>query len=252
MKSFWAIIFGCILLSSCSINKDFMFKHDEEFVFDEPVIDSTNKTYTIVPNDVLEFDLYTNEGAVILEFTTSTSSITKIGNSGNIDYVVDAEGYAEFPVIGKTMIAGLTVWELQDLLEEKYAFQFNSPYAQVKVLNRRIVVFNGGGGLGNVIALGNNSVNLIEALALAGGLHIDANATRVKLFRKVNGKQEVYLFDLSTIEGIKYSNMTVLGGDIIYVDSVPSIGKEAVLDVQPYVQLISSIALVYALFTRIF
>lgn len=252
MKSFWTLIIVSLLLSSCSINKDFMFRHDEEFVFDNPIIDSTSTTYTIVPNDVLEFDLYTNNGAVILEFTTSSTSITKIGASGNIEYVVDNEGYTEFPVVGRTYVRGLTVIQLQDLLEQLYSFQFNAPYAKVKVLNRRIVVYNGAGGPGSVVPLGSNTVNLIEALALSGGLSPDANSTRIKLFRKVNGKQEAYIFDLSTIEGIRYSNFTVLGGDIIYVDSVPSIGKEALADVQPYVQLLTSIALTYAILARLF
>lgn len=252
MKSFWTLVIGCLLLSSCSINKDFMFRHDEEYVFDTPVIDSTNADYTIVPHDVLEFDLYTNNGAVVLEFTTSSTSITKIGASGNLEYVVDKDGYAEFPVVGRTYVAGMSVVQVQDLLEQLYSFQFNAPYAKVKVLNRRIIIYNGAGGPGNVVPLGSNTVNLVEALALAGGVSIDGNSSRIKLFRKVNGKHEAYIFDLSTIEGIKYANFTVLGGDIIYVDSVPSIGREALADVQPYVQLLTSIALAYAIFARLF
>jgi len=228
-----------------------MFKHEKDFVFDMLVMDSTSSAYTIVPNDVLEFDLYTNNGAVVLEFTTSSSSITKIGSSGSINYVVDRDGYTEFPVIGRTYVRGLTVIEVQDLLEELYSFQFNAPYAKVTVLNRRIVIYNGGGGNGNVVSLGNNTVNLIEALALAGGLNVDAYATRIKLFRKVNGKQEVYLIDLSTIEGIRYSNFIVLGGDIIYVDSVPSVAREVSLDILPYVQVVTSIVLVFGVFTRL-
>ena len=252
MKPIWIVVIIGLCFSSCAINKDFMFRHPEDFVFDSPVIDSTSTVYTIVPNDVLEFDLFTNKGAVILEFTTSSASITKIGSAGNFQYVVDNLGYADFPVIGLTQVGGLTVQQLQDLLEEKYSFQFNAPYAKAQVLNRRVVIYRGSGGLGSVVSLGNNTVNLIEALALAGGLDPDANAAKVKLFRKVDGKQEVYIMDLSTIDGIKYSNFTVLGGDIIYVDAVASYGREAFNDIIPYVQLITSISLVVAVFSRFF
>jgi polysaccharide biosynthesis/export protein len=101
-----------------------------------------------------------------------------------------------------------------------------------------------------VIPMTNNNINVIEALALAGGLSDRANASKVKLIRKVNGKSEVYLMDLSTIEGIKYAGMIVQAGDIIYVEPTPEIATEVMRDVSPYITVISGLAFVWAVLSR--
>ena len=240
-------------LGSCSVNKDFMFKTDKEYVFDQPVVDSSSLEYRIGVNDIINFDLYTNNGSLMLQFTTSELERTSGIKSPGFDFTVDIEGYVEFPVIGRKYVVGYTIRELQTHLEELYAFQFNNPMALVKVINRRCLVFNGAtGGKADVIPLTNVGMSVIEAIAMAGGIGPRGNSSRVKVIRDVNGKQEVYLIDLSTIDGIKYANMSVEAGDIIYVEPNPNIAREVLTDIQPIVGVISSIALTYGILARIF
>jgi polysaccharide export outer membrane protein len=241
-----------IFFSSCTINKDFMFKTDKDYVFDQLVIDSTSIDYKISRTDVLAFDLYTNEGALMLQFTTSDLETPKYGGSREFTFTVDAEGYVEFPVIGRRFVVGKTIKQLQDYLEELYAFQFKNPYAIVKVLNRRCIVFVGNGAQGTVVALENNGISIIEAIALAGGGQNYANVSKIKLIRKVNNEQQVYQIDLSTIEGIKYANLSVQAGDIIHISQEPQVGREILQDIQPFTSIISSLVLTYGILARIF
>lgn len=251
--SFFIFIIIAIGFSSCSVNKDFMFKTDKDFVFNTPVIDSSSLEYRIGVNDVINFDLYTNNGSLMLQFTTSELERTAGIKNPGFDFTVDIEGYVEFPVIGRKYVVGYTIRELQNHLEELYSFQFNNPMALVRVVNRRCIVFNGSaGGKADVIPLTNVGMSVIEAIAMAGGIGPRGKASRVKLIRMVNGKQEVYLLDLSTIEGIKYANMSVEADDIIYVEPNPNIPREVLTDVQPVVGVLSSLALTYAIFARIF
>ncbi|MFN0032006.1 MAG: polysaccharide biosynthesis/export family protein [Flavobacteriales bacterium] len=243
---------GSLLISSCTINRDFMFRTDKEYVFDQPVLDSTSIEYRIAASDVMAFDLYTNDGALMLQFTTSDLETPKYGGSRDFTFTVDAEGYVEFPVIGRKYVVGYTVKELQDLLEELYAFQFRNPYAIVRVLNRRCIVFTGSGAKGEVVPLDNNNINIIEAIALAGGGQDMADVSQIKLIRKVATEQQVYLIDLSTIDGIKYANMSVQAGDIIYITPTPQIGRELLQDVQPFTSVISSLVITYGIVARLF
>lgn len=230
-----------------------MFKTDKEYVFDQPVVDSSSLEYRIGINDIINFDLYTNNGSLMLQFTTSELERTAGIKSPGFDFIVDIEGYVEFPVIGRKYVVGYTIRELQTNLEELYSFQFNNPMALVKVTNRRCLVFNGStGGKADVIPLANVGMSVIEAIALAGGIGPRGNSSRIKVIRNINGKQEVYLIDLSTIEGIKYANMSVEADDMIYVEPNPNIAREVLSDVQPIVGVLSSIALTYGIFARVF
>jgi len=228
-----------------------MFKTDQDYVYDNPPADSVGKEYRLAANDMITFQLYTNEGAMILDFTTNTESGRQQGLTfREFVYMIDSEGFIELPTIGKVNVSGYTLFEAQEMLEGMYENQFNFPYALIQVINRRVIVFRGSGADAQVVPMTNNNISVVEALALAGGLSARANASKVKLIRKVAGNQEVYLMDLSTIEGIRYANMTVQAGDIIYVEPVPEIASEVLKDVAPFVTIISGFAFIYAIFNR--
>jgi polysaccharide biosynthesis/export protein len=243
-------IMAVVMLASCNINRNFMFKTEEDFVFDKPVTDSVGGEYRIGPNDALNMELYTNEGAVILQYTTSTVDRMGVSQAPPINFLVDNDGFVEFPVVGKINLKGKSINEAQKILEDQYSVQFNNPYCILTVINKRVLIFPGNGGDGQVVSLSNQNISVIEALALAGGIEPRGNASRVKLIRKLGEKQEVYLIDLSTIDGIKYSSMAVQSGDIIYVDPVPRLPNEVQRNVQPFFTLFTGFVLILTYLRR--
>lgn len=60
----------------------------------------------------------------------------------------------------------------------------------------------------------------------------------------------MYKFDLSTIDGLKYTDFIVQANDYIYVEPVPELGKEILQEVAPIVSLITSAAVLVAIFTQ--
>lgn len=232
----------CILFASCGINSEFMFQTPKEFVYDVPEIDSSSIQYTIQPNDIISFNIFTNEGAVMLESSTSTVEVSNLGGAAALNYVVDSQGYVEFPVIGFQKISGMTLAEAQKYVEELYSPQFNRPYVQLGVVNRRVIVFSNPAGTGSVVKLGPESISVIEALAQAGGIGADAKAYDIKLFRNDGtGKRLVYHIDLSTVDGIKYANMSVESGDIIYVQSRRLVARNLALEVRSWLAILVGI-----------
>ena len=103
------------------------------------------------------------------------------------------------------------------MLEKLYSKYYLKPYILLSVDNRRVIVFPGDPGTAKVIPLINNNTTLIEALALAGGLTESGKAKEVKLIRGDPAKPQVYLIDLSSIQGIKEGNTILQANDIIYV-----------------------------------
>lgn len=252
---FWLLCIA-VLASSCSVNKDIMFKTDRDYQFDTPP-DSVDQDYEISPNDILMLRVYTNKGHQLIEMTAGSSGDggSMAGRRlGDIQYIVRSDGKLDFPEIGLVDIAGYTLKEAKDMLEEEYSKFYNEPYIQIDVTNNRVIVFPGSGGDAMVITLNNNNTTVIEALALAGGISTRGNASKIKLIRRGGklDKREVFELDLSTVEGIKFANMTVQSNDIIYVQPVPELASEILRDLAPIVSLISSVALIYTIFNRDF
>jgi polysaccharide export outer membrane protein len=243
---FNAILIATLFFQSCKINSEFMFQTPDDFVFDTPVLDSLTINYRIQPGDILSFELYTNEAAIMLEVTTGTTLNTDLKKT-NIQYVVDLEGMVEFPIIGNQKIGGLTLGEAKKNIEALYDFQFINPYVQLRVLNRRVLVFGNPPGMGKVLTLGSETISVIEAIANAGGIGGEALADDVRLIRYQNGVRTVYNMDLSTIEGTKYAMMSVESGDIIYLQRRKNIAQQIAADFRTYTILLSSLVVFYTL-----
>jgi polysaccharide export outer membrane protein len=243
---FNALLIATLFFQSCKINSEFMFQTPDDFVFDTPLLDSLTINYRIQPGDILSFELYTNEAAIMLEVTTGATLNADLKKT-NIQYVVDQGGMVEFPIIGNQKIAGLTLGEAQKSIEQLYDFQFNNPYVQLRVLNRRVLVFGNPPGVGKVLTLGSETISVIEAIANAGGIGGEALADDVRLIRYQNGVRSVYNMDLSTIEGTKYAMMSVESGDIIYLQRRKNIAQQIARDFRTYTILLSSFAVFYTL-----
>ena len=243
------LAFIAALLSSCSINKNIMFQTDTEYEFKKPDLDSTNKEYKLAAFDYITINLFTGDGAMILEYTTS--GIERQPNYGGFDlyYILDKNGEVDLPVLGKTKLSGLSIPEAQLYLEAKF-INYNDPFCLVRVLNRRVMVFTGEGSIGAVVPLANQNISVLEAIALAGGIRERGNASKVKIIRGKNGLNEVYRLNLSTIEGIESAKMIVQAGDIIYVEPGPQMTNEFVNDIAPLVTLITSTLILFLVVTN--
>jgi polysaccharide export outer membrane protein len=247
IKAAFTVVVLALFFSSCSVNKDFMFKTDEEYVFDTPKLDSSHAEFRLAPSDLLSVSVYTKEGEVIFEVTSSREKGIYLYENKNY-FLIESDGMVELPVVGKVKAQGLTIQELQTTLEDLFQVRFVNPYCLIKVVNRRVIVFHGNAGVGQVVPLENVNMRLIEAIAASGGLGLRANASKIKVMRKEEGVDKVFLIDLSTIEGLDYANMIVQNGDIIYVESTKNLGKEVLNDTAPVVSILTSVLLLISVF----
>ena len=244
----FTVIVSSLLFASCGINSEFMFQPPKDYVFDVPVIDSSSIDYLIQPNDVISFELYTNEGSMMLEVSTSSVESQATLRSTDTEYLVNSQGFAEFPVIGLQKVSGLNIAEAQQYIEDLYTPQFNRPFVQLTVLNRRAIVFASPAGKGYVLELGKANISVVEALAKSGGIGQYAKSDDIMLFRKLdNGERLVYKIDLSTIQGIQFANMSVEAGDVIYVQTRKRIGQQLSMEVRSWLVVLSGIAVILTL-----
>lgn len=244
------LLFSCLLfLSACNINPSVMFKVPKNYQY---AVDQTigNVEYRIAPNDIVGFSVYTNDGFKLVDLTTSAQSVTSAVSTTNnpnnqTQFLVEPDGFIKLPIINKVKVSGLTKREAEKMLEEQYATFYNKPFVMLKVINRRVLVFPGSGGAGRVVNIENENTSLIEALALAGGITNTGKAYKIKLIRGDLRNPKVMHIDLSTIEGMKQSNLLIQANDIIYVEPVPRLSQEVLAQITPVVGILTSLVLVY-------
>ena len=142
--------------------------------------------------------------------------------------VIGPDGFIGFPLVGQIRAAGLTPQALEELLrtrlQKNYTGQLDITVALSGVnrdyedeLKPKIYV------TGEVLRPGpyfnRPTINVMQAIALAGGLSPFAARQRIQLHRKVNGVDTIFVFDYNAFSSgrIATDNINLQPGDIIIV-----------------------------------
>jgi polysaccharide export outer membrane protein len=162
---------------------------------------ATDQDYIIGPGDVLEISVWKEE------------ALTKL-------VTVLPDGKISFPLIGEAMASGWTVSQLKKEIESRLARFVPDPVLSVRVYQMNSLMVYVVGKVNNPgrFVL-NTTVDVLQALAMAGGLNSFAKRGQIKVFRKNDGKTKIFDFDYDDVtDGEKLEqNIQLVRGDVIVV-----------------------------------
>jgi polysaccharide biosynthesis/export protein len=247
-KQLLFVLLGLTLASCSTLSPNRMFRTPKDYEFARDTTTVYSIPYLIRPGDKIELHIFSNDGFKLIDITQTGT--TTGGTGTGLTYLVEDDGQIKFPVIGRTVVKGMTVKEAEDLLQTKYAKYYNDPFIMISIVNRHAIVFLGDGGKGVMVNLQNDNTTLYEALALAGGLTDFSKSYEIKILRGDPKNPTIYKSDLSTVEALKNSELRVFSNDIIYVDSGSNFRKRISADVVPLLSIVSSLLLIFAYFNN--
>ena len=219
-KIFWAFIFVINLFISCTSTKEAVYFYNQpEGVYDN-LVPATLQI--IVPNDILSITVSSLNPEATLIFNNPTSNTGSTGSGSftqSTGYLVDPEGFIQFPVLGKIKVAGLTKMELTELLRKTLVDKqlLLDPVVAVRNLNFRITVL-GEVTKPMVVAVPNEKISLLEAIGMAGDLTIYARRDNILLIREENGKRMMKRLNLNSGEIFTSPYYYLKSNDILYVE----------------------------------
>jgi polysaccharide export outer membrane protein len=157
--------------------------------------------YILGPGDVLDISVWKVE------------ELTKM-------VTVLPDGRIAFPLIGQITAGGKTVDELSRELEKKlikFVPDLNLTVMVQQVNSMMIYVIGEVHNPGRFIL--NSNINVLQALALAGGLDTFAKAGKIKIFREAGKGTEIIGYDYEEVtEGNELGqNILLKRGDVIFV-----------------------------------
>ena len=215
-----------VMLYSCSSPKNVAYIQNSDY------IDFSRSEYLydarIMPKDILTITVNTvNPEASapfnLMVYNTLRSTTSSIGSTGGSlqTYLVDNNGCIEFPVVGSLEVGGLTKSQCEKLIHDKIQRYMNveeNPVVTVRMSNYKISVI-GEVNRPGMFTVGNEKINIFEALAQAGDLTIYGVRDRVKLIREYSkGHKEVYTLNLNNAEIINSPYYYLQQNDIVYVE----------------------------------
>lgn len=214
-----------IILSSCGSVKNVAYLQNSDSIF----FASSEYLYDarIMPKDVLTITVNTvnPEAAAPFNLTVPTSfnNQTRSTYSQPIlqTYLVDNNGRIDYPVLGTLQVGGLSKSECEKLIHDKilpYLNAAENPVVTVRMSNYKISVL-GEVNRPGMFTVGNEKINILEALAQAGDLTIYGVRDKVKLIREdAKGRKDVITLNLNDANIINSPYYYLQQNDIVYVE----------------------------------
>lgn len=227
-KNILPLLWLAFLFASCASYQETIYLTNDE------ILNGTEQK-----NNLFEFRIQPKDELIILISTTDPASsvpfLRKMGQNKEmsqnsnpaeaklLNYLVDNEGYIDYPVLGRLHVAGLSAGECQDLIRQKLEAYLNEePNVTVRIANFKVSV------LGEVASPGtykvsDEGINIFQALAEAGDMTLFANRKDVQLLREDStGHRRVIHLDLTSSEIALSPYYHLKQNDVVYVKPTKS------------------------------
>ncbi|GEL12000.1 polysaccharide biosynthesis protein [Flavobacterium glycines] len=179
----------------------------------------------IQPDDLLQINISAEDPKVTAPFNLNPVNV--VGNEGQgqvggnksviNDYLVDADGYINFPELGKLKLGGLTRTEVLALFQKKLGAYIKDPIITVRIQNFKVAVQGEVNGA-SIIKVQSDRITLIEALTQAGDLKTTANRKNILVIREIDGVKSFFRVDVTKSDFINSPYYYLAQNDVIYVE----------------------------------
>jgi polysaccharide export outer membrane protein len=242
-------ILAITFFSSCKTQKAYGYLEDftdtsgkVQVKYPEPLIQQGDVLSIVVYSDAID------EGKTDRMYNLANAGT---GASTTQGYLVDNDGYIQFPRAGKIKADGLTKGQLSNEIKKKLEGDLTNPSVVVRLINFKITM------LGEVarpgpISLPSEKVTILEAIGLAGDVTQYGKRDDIVVLRDVDGLVEHGKIDLSSKTVFESPYYFLRQNDVVLVN--PNKNKARLSD-QVFNQrlgiafsIINTIALLYNVF----
>lgn len=180
----------------------------------------------IMPKDLLTITVSTTDPKVAQPFnlsvTNTLNSTGQLSTGGGAlqTYLVDNDGYINFPVVGRLNVGGMTKRQCEDLISSKikpYVAEAENPIVTVKMASFKVSVLGEVKSPG-IYTVDQEKISVLEALARAGDMTIYGLRDNVLLIREdAMGEKTTTRLNLNDANLINSPYYYLQQNDVLYV-----------------------------------
>ena len=171
-------------------------------------------------NDRISVQVFADEPELASPFNTILLKRVKEGTGTSLlgtTYGVDTEGNIDFPVLGQLHVEGLTLNEVKHLIADEIVRRgyIKEPGVKLELENFTVTVLGETGQI--VLPVDGNSINILQAIAIAGGTKDSSNLPDVMVVRTEDGQRMAYSVNLQSKDLYESPVFWLQQNDLVYV-----------------------------------
>jgi len=231
-----AILAVMLALCSCGTTKDIAYFQNK--LVDQPEKIDKHAGILIQPKDQLSIvvssrnpELVAMFNLPVISYQAGSEVVAGAGQQRLLGYVVDNDGYIDFPVLGKLYVAGLTRWQLAEMIKDKLIKDglLSDAVVTVEFMNFKVSVMGEVTSPGTYTIQG-DKVTVLQALSLARDLTIFGKRDKVSVIREQDGERVIYEINLTDVDMFKSPAYYLQQNDIVYVEPNEIKARQSTID----------------------
>ena len=212
-----------LMLTSCATVKDIAYFQNK--VVDEPEAIDKHAGIVIQPKDMLSIvvssrnpELVAMFNLPVISYQAGSETVAGAGQQRLLGYVVDNDGQIDFPVLGPIDVAGLTRWELSELIKKRLLDDglLTDAVVTVEFMNFKVSVIGEVNSPGTFTIQG-DKVTVLQAISLARDLTIFGERENVTVIRERDGQRTMYEINLCDVDLFNSPAYYLQQNDVVYV-----------------------------------
>ena len=224
------------LLSSCASVKDIAYFQNK--LIDHPEKIDKHAGIVIQPKDMLSIvvssrnpELVTMFNLPVVSYQAGSETVSGAGMQRLLGYVVDNAGCIDFPVLGILNVAGMTRWDLSEMIKNRLVQDglLSDAVVTVEFMNFKVSVLGEVNSPGTYTIEG-DKVTVLQAISLARDLTIFGMRENVSVIRERDGERTIYQINLCDVSLFKSPAYYLQQNDIIYVEPNKERSRQSTTD----------------------
>lgn len=218
-KNILLAVLGALLFASCASRESIVYYQD---IDQQTRVVGTHNTL-IQPDDLLMI-IVSAQNPLAAEAYNLTTNLTVDPNdqSGTARrqqqlYLVDSEGYIDFPVLGRLQIGGKTKEQVSDEMHALIAKDIKDAVINIRLMNYKVTVM-GEVNRPGVHKINSERITLPEALSLSGDLTKYGKRDNILITRETTDGITTQRVDLTSTDFMQSDYFYLKQNDIVYVE----------------------------------
>lgn len=221
-----SLAFVAFILSSCTTKKEMIYFPEMAKTADivQVIPDSIKNFESIIePDDMLAISVTAMDPNAVAIFNLPLQNYLSAGATELMTtpalqtFIVNSDGYIDYPVLGSIKVTGMTRDELTNYLKAQISQYVEDPIVSVQCTNYKFTI------LGEVTKpgsyeFGSERITILDALGKANDMTIYGNRTNVLVIREKEGVRTYHRVDLTQPDIFTSPYYYLQRNDIVYVE----------------------------------
>lgn len=222
-KNICRILLLCISLSliGCK-SKNFVYLQD--MPLDSTLAITFKQETHVKPGDRLAIHVSCTKQELAIPFNAISYSVSAEGSTSSSNatdvqgYLVDDQGYINFPILGRLQVGGLTTPQISNYVQGLLVEGKHIPDAVVETRITNFTIYGLGALSPGKLVIPDAKINILQAVAQMGDLRGGAKYNKVRVIREEDGQRMEFDIDMTTKDLYNSPAFYLQQNDIVYAE----------------------------------